>query len=158
MRLDQFTVKAQEAITAAQALAQRYGHQQLEAMHVLSALMEDGEGIPVAVLRKVGGNVDALRAQVDRELRGKPVVRGGDGVYIAAALEQVLRKAEEEMRALRDEYISTEHVLLALPADRDLRANTCGAGREARQHTAGAQGCAERSAPPRPMPKKAIRR
>lgn len=119
MRLDQFTVKAQEAITAAQALAQRYGHQQLEAMHVLSALMEDGEGIPVAVLRKVGGNVDALRAQVDRELRGKPVVRGGDGVYIAAALEQVLRKAEEEMRALRDEYISTEHVLLALPADRD---------------------------------------
>ncbi|HOJ04676.1 MAG TPA: ATP-dependent chaperone ClpB [Bacteroidota bacterium] len=119
MRLDQFTVKAQEAITAAQALAQRYGHQQLEAMHVLSALMEDSEGIPVAVLRKVGGNVDALRAQVDRELRGKPVVQGGDGVYIAAALEQVLRKAEEEMRALRDEYISTEHVLLALPADRD---------------------------------------
>ncbi len=120
MRLEQFTVKAQQAITDAQGLAARKNHQQLEAEHVLAALLAEDEGVPAAVIRKIGGNVERLRERTERDIAAKPVVTGGDGgkVYLSSAVEKVFRRAEDEMRAFRDEYISTEHVLLAIAGER----------------------------------------
>jgi ATP-dependent Clp protease ATP-binding subunit ClpB len=120
MRLEQFTVKAQQAITDAQEMASRRNHQQLEAEHVLAALLAEDDGVPAAVIRKIGGNMERLRERIEREIASKPVVTGGDSgkVYLSAALEKAFRTAEDEMRSFRDEYISTEHVLLALAAER----------------------------------------
>ncbi len=119
MRLDQFTVKAQEAITAAQGIASEHAQQQLEPEHLLMSLLDDGEGVPASVIRKIGADLDAMRTEVRRLIENKPRVYGGDSarVYIASSLEALFRKAEEEMRGFRDEYISTEHLLIALAAE-----------------------------------------
>jgi ATP-dependent Clp protease ATP-binding subunit ClpB len=120
MRLDNFTVKAQQAITDAQALASRFHHQQLETEHVLASLLTEEDGVPVALLRKIGANVEHLREHVERVLSDKPTVSGADSgrVYLSAALDAVFRQAEEEMRFFKDQYISTEHLLLAIAAER----------------------------------------
>ncbi|MBE0645782.1 MAG: ATP-dependent chaperone ClpB [Bacteroidetes bacterium] len=119
MRLDQFTVKAQDAITTAQGIAAEHSHQQLEPTHLLASLLADGEGVPVSLIKKIGADLDMLRAETNRVLQGKPKVYGGDvsRVFMSPALETLFRKAEEEMRGFHDEYVSTEHLLLALTAD-----------------------------------------
>ncbi|MCB2203291.1 ATP-dependent chaperone ClpB [bacterium] len=119
MRLDQFTVKAQDAITQAQNISSEYAHQQLEPEHLLLALLEDGEGVPVSVITRIGANPESLHAEVKRIVQEKPKVYGGESgkVYLSSALEKLFRKAEEEMRGFHDEYISTEHLLLALAGD-----------------------------------------
>ncbi len=120
MRLEQFTVKAQEAITEAQALASRQNHQQLEPEHVLAALLADTDGVPAAVIRKIGGSAESLLSRVQHDISGKPIVQGGEPgkVYLSAALDKIFRRAEEEMRSFSDEYVSTEHLLLALTGER----------------------------------------
>jgi ATP-dependent Clp protease ATP-binding subunit ClpB len=121
MRLDQFTVKAQDAVTLAQNISSKHAHQQLEPEHLLLALLEDSEGVPASVITRIGGNIDALHAEALRVVEQKPKVYGGESgrVYVSAALEKLFRKAEEEMRGFKDEYISTEHLLLALAGDSD---------------------------------------
>ncbi|MDT8324211.1 MAG: ATP-dependent chaperone ClpB, partial [Bacteroidota bacterium] len=124
MRLDQFTVKAQDAVTSAQNIASKHAHQQLEPEHLLLALLEDREGVPVSVLTRIGANADVLHAETLRVVEEKPKVYGGETgrVYLAATLEKLFRRAEEEMRGFKDEYISTEHLLLALAGDRESEA------------------------------------
>jgi len=120
MHLDRFTHKAQEALSEARNLASQYNHQQLEPEHALAALLREHDGIPAAVLRKIGADPERLNELALRELESKPAVHGVDSsrIYLSSVLEKVFRRAEEEMRGFRDEYIGTEHLLLALAAER----------------------------------------
>ncbi|MFQ5988653.1 MAG: ATP-dependent chaperone ClpB [Candidatus Methylomirabilales bacterium] len=115
MRLDQFTIKAQEAIDAARRHAVEMGHQAIDVEHLLLALVEQHEGVIPPLLEKVGANLQLLRTQLGEELRRRPKVEGAGGqVYITPRLETVLQAALQEASHLKDEYVSTEHLLLAI--------------------------------------------
>jgi ATP-dependent Clp protease ATP-binding subunit ClpB len=115
IRLDKFTVKAQEAVQLAQALAQERNHQQLDPLHLLHALLADDQGVARAILNKIGINLGQLTGMVNAELGHLPRVHGGGAqVYVSPAANQALEAAQEAARRLRDDYTSTEHILLAL--------------------------------------------
>jgi ATP-dependent Clp protease ATP-binding subunit ClpB len=121
MDINRFTEKLQEAIRSAQSKAVRYGHQQIDVEHLLAALLEQEGGLASSVLGKAGIPVDALRARVESELDRLPKVSGAaaspDQIYISGRLNRLLTSAEDEARNLKDEYISVEHVLLAMLDD-----------------------------------------
>ncbi|MFQ5650723.1 MAG: ATP-dependent chaperone ClpB [bacterium] len=122
MTFDKFTLKAQEAFAAAQQIATEYGQQQIEVEHLLEALLQEREGVPVSILNKVGANVAQLQDAAEAELRKLPRVSGSGAVgnvYISKRLNQVLNAAMQEMRQLKDEYVSTEHLLLAIVAEKN---------------------------------------
>jgi len=121
MRFDKFTLKAQEAVQAAQHLAERRGHQQIEAGHLLAALLEQEEGIVAPVFKKLGAELAMVRGGLEKNLEKLPRVSGAgeSGAYLAPALRTVFGRAQEEADALRDEYVSTEHLLLALAQSPD---------------------------------------
>jgi len=119
MRLDKFTVKAQEALQAAQSLADQRRHQTIEPEHLLAALLEQREGVVGPVLAKLGARPEAIRDAIATELGKFPAVSGGGGQYLGERLRQALERAEAEAARLKDEYVSTEHLLLALAQERD---------------------------------------
>src|SRR3990167_7640189 len=119
MRLDKFTVKAQEALQAAQSLADQRRHQAIEPEHLLAALLEQREGVVGPVLAKLGARPEAIRDAIATELWKFPAVSGGGGQYLGGRLRQALERAEAEAARLKDEYVSTEHLLLALAQERD---------------------------------------
>ncbi|HEX6588516.1 MAG TPA: ATP-dependent chaperone ClpB [Longimicrobiales bacterium] len=108
------TVKTAEALQAAAGEARRRGNPTLEDVHVLHALLDQDETVVGPVLQKVGANVRAVRDDVERALERLPKQSGGSTANMSRELSAVLDKAEEEARALGDEYVSTEHLLLAL--------------------------------------------
>ncbi|MCU0644312.1 MAG: type VI secretion system ATPase TssH, partial [bacterium] len=117
MTLDKFTVKAQEAVMRAQQSAQENGQQQIEVEHLFKSLLDDVEGVPQAVLKKIGANVGLVQSRIDDEIRKLPRVSGGGAVgsvYLSPRTNNVLNSAMNEMRELKDEYVSTEHLLLAI--------------------------------------------
>jgi len=116
MRLDKLTVKAQEALARAADIAEEHGHQEITPTHVLGALLEQKEGIVPPVLQKIGVRPESLQGEINRELEKIPRVSGGgiSQAYISTELKQVLDRAWEEAQQLKDQYISTEHVLLAI--------------------------------------------
>jgi ATP-dependent Clp protease ATP-binding subunit ClpB len=115
MQADRFTIKAQEAIAAAGQLAERRHNPQVTPEHLLSVLLEQEGGVVAPVLSKLGADVRALRAQVNADLEALPTMTaGGEAAGPSSELVRVLREGEEEMRELKDEYVSTEHLLLAL--------------------------------------------
>src|SRR5690349_11371341 len=115
MKLDKYTRKAQEALQAAHSLAQERAHQELAPVHLLSALLDSEEGLATPVLERIGANVPALREQVDADLNRQPSVSGGgENISLSGKLNRVLTEAEKEAKALKDEYVSVEHLLLAL--------------------------------------------
>ncbi len=115
MRLDRFTLKAQEAVQAAQDLAMDRNHQEVTTEHLLLSLLEQREGIVIPILQRLGADVSGLRARVDDEIDRMPQVQGG-GVqtYAAPTFESVLGVAWNEAQQIKDEYVSTEHILIAL--------------------------------------------
>jgi ATP-dependent Clp protease ATP-binding subunit ClpB len=117
MDINRFTEKLQEAIRSAQAHASRYSHQQIDVEHLLASLLEQQGGLGHAILAKAGVNVDSLLRQIHTELERMPKVTGPSGgpdqIYVSARLNRLLTKAEDEAKALKDEYISIEHALLA---------------------------------------------
>jgi ATP-dependent Clp protease ATP-binding subunit ClpB len=117
MDINRFTEKLQEAIRAAQTKAVRYGHQQIEVEHLLAALLEQEGGLAPSILLKAGLAVDSFLRRLDAELDRMPKVSGPSGapdqVYVTARLNRLLTASEDEARALKDEYISVEHILLA---------------------------------------------
>ena len=113
-RYDRLTVKAQEAVQAAQAIADREGQQQLEPEHLLAALLDEEDGVVGALLAKLGARAEGLRRDVLGEIRRLPRVSGGSGPYLGPRLKAVLEAAWTEAERLKDEYCSTEHLLLAL--------------------------------------------
>jgi ATP-dependent Clp protease ATP-binding subunit ClpB len=119
MRLDKFTVKAQEALQAAQSLADQRDHQAVEPEHLLAALVQQVEGVVGPLLAKLGARPETIQRQLEAELNGLPKVRGGSGQYLGERLRAALERAQAEAERLKDEYVSTEHVLIALAQDRD---------------------------------------
>ncbi|HZO38210.1 MAG TPA: Clp protease N-terminal domain-containing protein, partial [Methylomirabilota bacterium] len=119
MRLDKFTVKAQEALQAAQSKADQHNHQALEPEHVLSALLEQREGVVGPVLAKLGARPDAIQRELEAALGKLPSVRGGSGQYLGERTQKTLERAQREAERLKDDYVSTEHLLLALAQDRE---------------------------------------
>src|SRR5947209_6776011 len=118
MQPDRFTIKSQEALQAAQRFADERLNPQTTPEHLLAVLLEQPEGIVVPVLRKLGVDPAAVRQSLGGALDALPKL-SGDGTAAEPAggsgeLVQVLRDAEAEMRALNDDYVSTEHLLLAI--------------------------------------------
>src|SRR5579864_798818 len=119
MRFDRFTEKAQEALAGAQALAREHHHSQVEAEHLLLALLQQTDGVPVAILTRLGANAVSLRAAVEQALAQTPKVFGpGEELAAGASLRRALETAQQEAQRLTDEYVSTEHLLLGVAADR----------------------------------------
>ena len=117
MQADRFTIKAQEAIAAAGQLAERRHNPQVTPEHLLAVLLEQDGGVVVPVLAKLGADAGALRGEVNALLDAMPTMTaGGEAAGPSSELVRVLREGEEEMRRLKDEYVSTEHLLLALAA------------------------------------------
>ena len=125
MTPDTFTVKAQEALAAAQQRAAERNHQQIEPAHLLLALLEDAGGIPASIVKKTGGSVPAAVTSLERAIASIPAVYGAERsrMYLSPKTERVFRRAEEEMRAFKDDYVSTEHLLLALAEITDTAAS-----------------------------------
>jgi ATP-dependent Clp protease ATP-binding subunit ClpB len=130
MRLDRFTLRAQEAIESAVALAERSQHQQVEPEHVLVSLLEQTEGLTRPLFGKIGTNVPAILAEVQDAVRRFPQVTGSGQQFISPRLNTIFSKAQKEADALKDEYISTEHLLLAMSEEKD-----GSAGKILRQHS-----------------------
>jgi ATP-dependent Clp protease ATP-binding subunit ClpB len=119
IRFDKFTVKAQEAIQAAQSSADQQSHQAIEPEHLLLALIQQQEGVVGPLLAKLGAPVDTIRRQIEAELAKLPKVRGGAGQHASPRFQTALERALREAERLRDEYVSTEHLLVAIAQERD---------------------------------------
>ena len=118
MDLNKLTQKSQEAVGAAQTLAVRYGNQQVDLDHLALALLEQPEGLVPRLLRRMDVEPDRLQGAVEAELEKKPQVSGGateaGKVYVTQQLQKLLVRAQDEARRLKDEYVSVEHLWLAL--------------------------------------------
>jgi ATP-dependent Clp protease ATP-binding subunit ClpB len=119
--INRFTEKLQEALSAAQSKAVRYGHQQVDVEHLLVALLEQERGLANSILNKANIEVENLRRRFEQELEKLPKVSSPAGsaenVYITGRLNKLLTQAEDESKKLGDAYISIEHVLLATTDD-----------------------------------------
>ncbi|MGP0096159.1 MAG: ATP-dependent chaperone ClpB [Terriglobales bacterium] len=117
IRWDKFTVKAQEAIQRANELAGEHGNSELAPLHLLAALVEDKEGIVAPVLEKIGIGPQAVLSDLYKEIEKLPKVSGTSGAQqpsMSSQINQVLEKSFKEADTFKDEYVSTEHMLLAL--------------------------------------------
>ncbi len=116
MQADRFTVKSQEAVATAQRLAAESRNPEVGPAHLLAAILEQDEGLAPAVLRKLGADLPAISARARDAIAALPRVEGEDEPEIspAQAFVRTLQRAEKEMATLGDEYISVEHILLAL--------------------------------------------
>ena len=128
MRLDKFTLRGQEAVQSAIENAERNQNQQVEPEHLLNAMLEQPEGIVRPVLGKLGANVQVVLSDVQAAVARFPKVQGGQQYY-SPRLTQVFTASEKQAQAMQDEYISTEHLLLAIAEEKD-----SGAGKLLRQH------------------------
>jgi len=120
MRLDKLTLKAQEALQEAKNLAEEHNHQQIGEEHLLLALVEQSEGVVVPVLQKIGVEIEQLKARLEEHLNSLPQVHGGgqvggpEQIFVTPSLNKTLESAWREAQAMKDEYLSTEHLLLAI--------------------------------------------
>jgi ATP-dependent Clp protease ATP-binding subunit ClpB len=115
MNLNQFTVKAQEAVVDAQAEAVKRNHQSVEPEHLLIALLKQKDGfVPQCLNKAKPGSSKLLQSAVEEDLDKKPQVQGNAPTYLSSVLNKCLVRAEEESKSLRDDYISVEHLFLAL--------------------------------------------
>lgn len=114
MRMDRFTLKAQEAMEEAQILARENGHQQVSDEHLLSAMLNQKGGTVSRLLEKAGVDSASLKQKLQSEIDRFPKVSGATQLYMSKDLEQVLDKSFKEAQGLKDEYVSTEHLLMAI--------------------------------------------
>ncbi|MDP2972788.1 MAG: Clp protease N-terminal domain-containing protein, partial [Deltaproteobacteria bacterium] len=120
MQIDKFTLKAQEALQAAKGVAEQRSHQQIDVEHFLSALLMQKEGIVIPIIQKLGANPNLIASQLEGELNRIPKVTGaGIGqAYLSSRLNEILNTAWKEAERLTDEYLSTEHLLIAIADER----------------------------------------
>ena len=118
MRLDKFTLRGQEAIQSAIELAERNQHQQVEPEHLLSAMLEQPEGIVRPVLGKLGANVTVVLNDINAAIARFPRVQGGQQ-YFSSRLSQVFTASQKKAEQMQDEFVSTEHLLLAIVEEKD---------------------------------------
>ncbi len=115
MKFDKFTVKAQEALATSQQIAMSRSHTVVTALHLLFSLLEDNEGIPMLILRKIGTNAERIRDMTDGELNRLPRgTTGGQMIMPDQAYSQVILDAQNKADKMGDEYLSVEHLMLAL--------------------------------------------
>jgi ATP-dependent Clp protease ATP-binding subunit ClpC len=124
MRFDRFTERAQEAAQRAAEIIQRYGHNQIDTEHILLALIEQPGGVIPQILEKLNVSADALVERIDATLRASPKANiyagGGAGqIFITPRVKRIIDLANEEANRLKDEYISTEHIFLAILTERN---------------------------------------
>ena len=131
---NRLTQKSQEALHDAQTKALRYGHTEVDSEHVLLALLEDPDGLIPRLLTRMDADADAVKGAVERHLEGRPRTTGPGAapgqVYVSRALSQVFDAAEYEAERLKDEYVSVEHLVLAMLET----GVTAGAGRILREY------------------------
>ena len=128
MRLDKFTLRGQEAVQSAIELAERNQHQQVEPEHLLTAMLEQPEGIVRPILGKLGANVAVILNDTQAAVARFPRVQGGQQ-YISSRLTQIFTASQKQADKMQDEFISTEHLLLAIAEEKD-----GDAGKILRQH------------------------
>ncbi len=120
MDQDKFTQKATAAIQEAQQLAAVGYHQELTTRHLISALVKDGEGIVAYIMAQLNVQLPAFRAKIEQLLKNVPVVKGQDGALrMNTAMVRVLALAQKQAAAMKDEYVSVEHLLMAVAEDGD---------------------------------------
>jgi ATP-dependent Clp protease ATP-binding subunit ClpB len=118
MRLDKLTVKSAEALQNAQGLAERRNHQAVDVEHLLMALLGQKEGVALSLLQKLGVQATALLDRVEKALDRIPQVTGAAGqAYITPRLKKLIESAEKAAEGLKDEYVSVEHLLIAMGED-----------------------------------------
>ena len=113
MRIEKFTIKSREALSDAQDRAVEAGHPEVKALHLLDALLDQDEGIVLPIINKLGVGTDRLMAAVAKSMQRQPRVEGVEA-SVSSGFAEILRAAQKEADKLRDEYVSTEHLLLAL--------------------------------------------
>ncbi len=122
MRFDRFTERAQDAAMRAYEILQRYSHNQVDVEHLLLALLEQPEGVVSQIVDMLGADAEVLKRRLDDVLRASPKVSiygGGTGqLFITPRVKRVLDSAQKEASFLKDEYISTEHIFLAIASER----------------------------------------
>ncbi len=124
MRFDRFTERAQEAAARAFEIMQRMNHSQLDVEHIVLALLEQPDGVVPGILEKLGATPDTIQREIEGALETgsrssfTPNLAGGQ-VYITPRVQRVLARSNDEAQRLKDEYISTEHILLAIVGERD---------------------------------------
>jgi len=122
MRFDKYTLKAQEAVSEAQSEASRSNHQEIGTGHLLKALLSQADGVVPPMLRKLGANTDMLRSGLEADLDKLPKVFGDGqqaGAYASAGLRKAFEEAQKSADELKDEYVSTEHLLIGLTEVKD---------------------------------------
>jgi len=127
MRFDRFTERAQEAAQRAAEIIQRYGHNQIDTEHILLALIEQPGGVIPQILEILNVSAEALAERLDSTLRSTPkanIFGGGAGqIFITPRVKRIIDLANEEANRLKDEYISTEHIFLAILSERNTPAS-----------------------------------
>ncbi|MGA2606973.1 MAG: ATP-dependent chaperone ClpB [Terriglobia bacterium] len=113
-RFDKFTVKAQETLQGTQDVASRFGNQQMEPLHLLLALIDQKEGIVPSLLARLGVPPASVAKEAEQAIENLPKVGGTTDHYLSPALKEVLDQASKETEQFKDEFVSTEHLLLAL--------------------------------------------
>src|ERR1051325_149464 len=114
MDINQFTLNAQTALQAAQSLASEHGHQQVDNEHLFLSLLRQEESVVSPILKKIGVDPAALEKSLEKDVNGLPKVDGGGQLYVSPRLAKALDAAHKEADKMKDEYVSTEHLLLAL--------------------------------------------
>ncbi len=115
MNIDRYTQKSQEALEAAQHLAQNYQHQLVEPVHLMLALVQQEDGIVRAIITKTSGGTQAIQDELSRELEKKPKIQGTNlSINISRQTADVMESAERYAKGMQDDYVSTEHLLLGL--------------------------------------------
>jgi len=124
VRLDKFTIKSQEALTAAQQIAERHEHQQIEPEHLLLAIVQQDDGIAKTILKKLGAEPQAVITKIEDALKKLPKVSGyGAGeVYLSPRSKKILDTAVKEAQRINDDYVSIEHILVAIAEAHDTQA------------------------------------
>ncbi|MCD6376951.1 MAG: ATP-dependent chaperone ClpB [Caldisericaceae bacterium] len=119
MNLDKFTIKAQDAIAEAQRLVMEHGQQQIEPEHILKAMLADPEGVAQTIVKKYGVPLPQLEQKLEEAIERMPKVQGAGQVYLSRRANQIINNAFNEARALKDEFVSTEHLLMAISEEKD---------------------------------------
>ena len=116
MNFNKFTLKSQEAVQSAQEIATSYNNQSIDPEHLLAALIQDSQGVVVPILQKIGANVEYIRIKTHEAVERLPKISGNalGNQFLGQTLNQVFDASLKEAAALKDEYVSTEHLLLGL--------------------------------------------
>jgi ATP-dependent Clp protease ATP-binding subunit ClpB len=114
MKFDKFTLKAQEALATAQQIAMAKSHTVISAIHLLSALCSDDTGLVVEILKKIGANISRIKEMTESELNRLPQGKGQAQIMPDPAFSQVVLDAQNRADKMGDEYLSVEHLFLAL--------------------------------------------